>query len=416
MIVLLFAPFLRFVGSHNDRLPLECCYASTELERRGIEHVVINADATGSDVYIPWSELFHNFPYFMDGIDGRSPIYSEVLERVMSYEPELVVIAAGDALAPDVDCGHYQIGINFSNRLRRRGIKTIGVGKFYAAYPKRFAPYFDGITSGPCIVGLAEAIRSVLRGNKSIFATRADVDILPSFEHVIPQNLEDSWVFTNFGCPYKCRFCYRPRIYRGQYLLIRPELFAEDVARRKCQSLVIRDGTIATEPRRIEQLAEALERKGVRKTFACDIRADLASPEMLQALKRMGVERLKVGLEILDDEALRRLNKLEDARTIRQGLERIKRYGFQLTVCLIAGACRASREAWERTIKFIEELEPDSIVINTAAYLDFDDPRAKYDAHFSPISAKRHGVDEDILWRLLKLQDKLKNPSIKVTE
>lgn len=85
MLVLLHPPFLRFAGSHNDRVPLELCYASEYLQDFKIEHVVVNADYIGSGAYIPWSHLLHNFEGFMDGVDGRSPLYSEVLEKVMQY-------------------------------------------------------------------------------------------------------------------------------------------------------------------------------------------------------------------------------------------------------------------------------------------------------------------------------------------
>src|SRR3972149_984998 len=125
MIVLLHPPFFRFAGSHNDRVPMELAYASEYLADFDIEHKVVNADYVGSNSYIPWSELLHNFDGFMDGVDGRAPLYSEVMEKVMQYRPDLVVVAAGDALMPDVDVGHYRIAGNFSAMFRRHGIPTL---------------------------------------------------------------------------------------------------------------------------------------------------------------------------------------------------------------------------------------------------------------------------------------------------
>ena len=51
-------------------------------------------------------------------------------------------------------------------------------------------------------------------------------------------------------------------------------------------------------------------------------------------------------------------------------------------------------------------------LVHTAAYLDFDDPLAKYDCHWSPVSARRYKVDQALLWELLALEDEFSNPTI----
>jgi hypothetical protein len=108
------------------------------------------------------------------------------------------------------------------------------------------------------------------------------------------------------------------------------------------------------------------------------------------------------------------MHKSENITDITQAMFAVKDAGFELVIYTIIGAGYADRNAWLKTIDFIERLRPTSIMVNTAAYLDFDDPLAKYDAHFSPVSARRYRVDYDIWWRLLQLQGELSNPGIQV--
>lgn len=417
MIVLLHPPFFRCAGSHNDRIPMELAYASEYLDEFKHEHVILNGDYVGTKSYVPWTDLFHNFEYFMSAVDGRSSLYSEIFEKVMQYHPDLVVIAAGDALMPDVDVSHYRIAGNFSAMFRRAGIKTLGVGKFVVAHPELFGKDYDAYVTGPCMFGFVDACLATVSGKTGPQPTMmGGLRCLPMYDHLAQPDLDDNYIFTSFGCPYQCDFCYRPKIYNGRHALVPPPVFAKDLARRKADKLTIRDGTIAVEPQRIRDLTAAIDDVGLlgKKTFACDIRADLITDEMLEALKDFGVDRIKMGLETLDDVALQRMHKMEDANTIMDAMFNVKKAGFELAVYMIIGNDYAGRDAWLRTIDFLEELKPDGLVINTAAYLDFDDPLAKYDCHWSPVSARRYGVDQDILWRLLRMEDELSNPTIEV--
>lgn len=412
MIVLLQPPFLRCAGSHNDRAPLELCYASAYLTAAGAEHVVLNADATGTSAYVPWRRVFEQFELFKDAVDGRSPVYSETFERVMQYEPEVVVISAGDAVVPVLDCGNPWVGVRLSQMFRAAGAKTVGAGPFYGNAPDRFGDEFDGIVQGMCPTVLAQVVAELAAGGGGLFASPGPpVELLPTYERLEPPGQVCDYVMTSFGCPYGCDYCYAPRVLRGTRL-VPQELVAADVG-RKAEDLYIRDMIFPLRLDRLRELAPLLQPEGLGKRYTCDARADLLAPAILEALLACGVVRLKMGVEVLDDEALRAMRKGEGAAEIERGVRLAREFGMKIVLYVLLGGLYASREAYDRTYEFVEAMEPESVVVNVAAYQTFD-RHYRYDAHFSPFAAMQWRVDEEVLYRFLALQDRLSNKSLQV--
>lgn len=409
MIVLLQPPFLRCAGSHNDRAPLELCYASACLQAAGIEHVVLNADSTGTPAHVPWRQLYDQFELFKDAVDGRSTLYSETFERVMQYEPEAVVISAGDAVIPVLDCGNPWMGVRFSQMFRQAGVQTVGVGPFYGSAPQRFETEFDAIVAGICPTVLPQVI---LELQSRVMALVYDwreppYEMIPEFGFLQPAGQVCDYVMTAFGCPYQCDYCYAPKVLRAARE-VPVELVERDLDRGR-RELYIRDMIFPLKAGRLRELAPVL--RGRR--YTCDARADLLVPEMLQALCDCDVVRLKMGVEVLDDDALAAMKKGEGAADIKRGVGLAREFGMKIVLYVLLGGAYATREAYDRTYDFVEAMQPDGLVVNVAAYQTFD-RHYRYDCHFSTFAAMQWRVDEELLYRFLALQDRLSNQSIKV--
>lgn len=402
--VLLQPPFFRAVGSHNDRLPLELCYASAYLAAAEIEHVVLNADWTGSDSYVSWRQLFDQFDLFQSAVDGQSPLYSETVERVMHHNPDVVVLSAGDSLIPVLDCGHPWIGARLSDMLRQHGVKTIGVGPFFGSADGVFGAHFDAIVGGMCPTVIVQAVQATVRnGERATYrGDEPPLGVLPEFAHLLPHGQQNDYVITSFGCPYGCSYCYAPRILRGQKP-VPAELVGRDIMRREAKMLYIRDMIFPLSVKRLQELRPWME--GLQ--YMCDARADLLTGPLLEAARDCGVRRLKVGIEVLDDAALKRMNKGEGVGQIKRGIALAREFEMELVVYVLLGGMYADRDAYDRTYEFVEELQPEGVVVSVASYQTFD-RHYRYDAHFSPFAAMQWRVDHGILERFLELQDRLR--------
>ena len=130
-ILLIQPPYLRFLGSHNDRVPLELCYLNAYLRAAGLNSAVYNADWSGATAYLAWRKLFENSFYLEDAADGKSPLYNETIERIMSFNPRVVVLSAADNLTPWVDLGNAYTTALLSEKLRGLGVYTVGVGPYH---------------------------------------------------------------------------------------------------------------------------------------------------------------------------------------------------------------------------------------------------------------------------------------------
>jgi oxygen-independent coproporphyrinogen-3 oxidase len=84
----------------------------------------------------------------------------------------------------------------------------------------------------------------------------------------------------------------------------------------------------------------------------------------LEAIKEIGVTRLSLGLENLDDEILRLNGRAHVSKEIYTTLPWIKELAFdQLNVDLIAGMVGETWESWRDTVQKTIDLDPDSVTI-----------------------------------------------------
>lgn len=390
-ILLVQPPFLRLFGSHNDRMPLELCYASAALLKQGWDNVVFNADWTGATRYVRWATLFDNFSYFGEAAEGRSPLITETVERVLSFGAEVVVLAAGDNTLGWVDLGNAYVAAAISRELRRYGAYTVGVGPFYTSVPEKFLGDFDAIIKGYAWTSIADVVERRPRGEVVDPGGSPIVPLNPTTT-VYPGCIDD-FVLTALGCPYSCNFCFART---HAYLRMPIEVVVSDLESRVAREIDIADSIFPVNLRWLSKLGRHL--REAEKRFSCELHSRLVDEERLALLVDIGVTRVKMGLEMGDDGALSRLNKTQRVADIRSAVRLIKDSGLKLVLYVLLGGPGFSVEEAQRTYDICLELQADDYVINTWAYYDLAGRDFRYDCHFS-----QRLVDE---WRLGTIMEK----------
>ncbi len=97
-------------------------------------------------------------------------------------------------------------------------------------------------------------------------------------------------------------------------------------------------------------------------TFECD--PGTVSPEKFQLLKRLGVTRLSLGFESLNDEILRRCGRDTRVGDCLRAFHQAREAGFdEINVDLLAGLPGETDATWKRTMDLVLELIPDCVTI-----------------------------------------------------
>ncbi|MHB8520325.1 MAG: coproporphyrinogen-III oxidase family protein [Limisphaerales bacterium] len=97
-------------------------------------------------------------------------------------------------------------------------------------------------------------------------------------------------------------------------------------------------------------------------TFECE--PGTLSPEKLQALKELGIRRLSIGFQSLDDEILRRSGRDTTVADCLRAFRLARAAGFdEINLDLLPGLPGETDETWQRTIDQVLALAPDCITM-----------------------------------------------------
>jgi len=136
-------------------------------------------------------------------------------------------------------------------------------------------------------------------------------------------------VETARGCPYDCRFCSVWRFYGRKVRFKSAERVADEISRLDEREVLITDDNFLCNVSRAIEIAELLERNGVRKHFIVQGRSDtiVQHPEVIDAWRGVGLEGVFIGFEKVDDEGLESVNKRNSAMNNEKALEILRRRG-----------------------------------------------------------------------------------------
>ncbi len=114
-----------------------------------------------------------------------------------------------------------------------------------------------------------------------------------------------------YSCPHHCNYCFSTLLNGGQYLCREPENVVEEIKTIQCDNIWIVDDTFYVDLKKLDQFIYLLKKEKIKKNYSLYFRADFIAghPEYMKKLSEVGVSMCAVGLEVIDDEVLKKYEK-----------------------------------------------------------------------------------------------------------
>jgi hopanoid biosynthesis associated radical SAM protein HpnJ len=185
--------------------------------------------------------------------------------------------------------------------------------------------------------------------------------------------------YSSRGCPALCTFCLWPQTISGHAWRTRSiDNVAAEYKRAwelfpNLEEIFFDDDTFAWGKRRTIDLCEKL--KPLKKTWSCTSRVH-TDYETLKAMRDAGCRLLIVGFESGDDQVLKNIKKGADVAQAYEFMKNCKKLGIVVHGDFIIGLPGETHETIERTVKFAEKLDCETIQVSIAhSYpgTEFDD-------------------------------------------
>jgi anaerobic magnesium-protoporphyrin IX monomethyl ester cyclase len=208
-----------------------------------------------------------------------------------------------------------------------------------------------------------------------------DLDALPfpAWDLVDIDHYRDAWtkahgffslnMVSSRGCPYHCNWCAKP-IYGTSYNARSPQKVAEEMRLLKERfapdQLWFADDIFALKPRWTESFALAVQSLGATIPFKMQSRADLMSPERVNALQRAGCVEVWMGAESGSQRILNAMEKDLQVEQIIEARRNLQQHNIRACFFLQFGYAGESWPDIQETIDLVRRARPDDIGVSVS--------------------------------------------------
>jgi anaerobic magnesium-protoporphyrin IX monomethyl ester cyclase len=322
--------------------------------------------------------------------EGRS--LQDVAKWCGEWKPELLVLdATTPSIYNDIECARLCKAANPATHVAM-------VGPHVTVYPRETLleakGAVDSIARGEydyTIRDLAAALAGATpleRVEGLTFRTAAG-DIVDNKARPLIENLDeipfppwhflDVWKYRNNtylypyldqisgrGCPNRCTFCQWPQVMIGRrYRYCSPERVVQEMAanfdRYPIKEIFFEDDTLTTDRKRLRKICELILQEKRRMVWSCNSRVDWADLDLMKLMKEAGCRMLLIGPESGDQQILDKVRKGIRLEQTRQFVATARKAGLNTHSCWVVGLPGETRESIERTIRFVKEVDTDTI-------------------------------------------------------
>ena len=221
---------------------------------------------------------------------------------------------------------------------------------------------------------------------------------------------------TSRGCPYKCAFCLWPQtIHEGHsYRKRNPEKVIDElvwlIEKYGFKAVYFDDDTFNIDRDHVLAICGEIRKRKIHVSWAVMARADLMDEEILRCMSEAGLCAIKYGVESADEKILDLCKKNMDLDRTRRMIKATKDLGIKVHLTFCLGLPGESHQSVQKTIRFIEDVKPDSLQVSFATpfpgteYFDYIKDRdwltsndwSDFDGNYKSVTRTEELTCEDI--------------------
>lgn len=283
-------------------------------------------------------------------------------------------------------------------------IKIIGFGRSFCYMPQYFLENnFDAvITNGHWEKPLADYINETPAEESAEYLTKYGyvgkvyrlkpeewgnprLDMMPVDRYFELTNKKQLEICVNKGCPYNCTFCSEKFVYGKQEGRRSVESIIKylNETHNMCETYFFDATTFTYDEEWVKNLCEEIKKLPYKVKWCTTTRLDELDEEIVKQMAEAGCFRLSVGVETLNFQTQKSLQKPIDKDNMIKMFDLLLKYGIMPRVLLIGGLPNQSKKELMQTYETIRKMKLDFRIKEFAPYNDI----------------LKDGVSEDIIRR-----------------
>ena len=178
-------------------------------------------------------------------------------------------------------------------------------------------------------------------------------------------DMNATMLYFSRGCFYRCSYCVynTPNMLQARSKKMMIDELNHLKNDYKVEAVLLKD-EIAINPKKqvYENQIEAFGQSGLKWRGQT---TSIATYEQLKLAKDSGCMELAVGVETVDDNVMKTINKQwQNQDTIRRFIENAKKAEIKIKICLILGLPGEPEDITKKTISFLSETKPDYVAVS----------------------------------------------------
>lgn len=366
-VLLINPPFERLIGYSRYYCPLGLLSLGTVLQEEGHTVKVYDADYNPKGQTLTSIQMYKQYDKVVKELEKfNDVVWDEIKQVIQDFNPDCIGVSV------------YSSAFKSAKKVMgiARSINPevmIFVGGAHATIcPEDFKGLVDYVMRFEGEHTISDVINeSIEKG--IVFGDRIeDIDSLPIIDYTLLHNLEIytkrdlSMLISTRGCPYACKFCSSPFLWKRRVTRKSVDRFVKEMRLLKenygVEDFFITDDTFTCDGEWMHDFCTKIKRLEV--TWRCLGRIDHMEPSLLDEMYGAGCRNVKLGIESGSQRILDMINKLITVEQVLEVSQLLAEKGINWSAYFMIGLPTETEEDIRLTQDLIKKISASNITLS----------------------------------------------------